>query len=237
MQAHRLLDGVRLLHAVDHDKRSGSLGHVRDASKIRLELVELAAQDRRLLLVLGKLSAVGLCGGLQLAHALHGRPKGLGVGKRSAEPAFGHVELPGVLRDALHEFGDLLLGRHEKQLLTCEDNALHERRRLIEQFNGLLQVDDVDSAALVEDVPLHLRVPALGLVAEVQSGVKHILEGYAREGRCRHIHFFLLYVVNFSSIRFGRDGRPRSFASTRPPWTNWREVYQKRLAIASGTGF
>ena len=39
----------------------------------------------------------------------------------------------------------------------------------------LLEVDDVDAVPLAEDVRLHLRIPALGLVSEVDAGLQQIL--------------------------------------------------------------
>jgi hypothetical protein len=44
-----------------------------------------------------------------------------------------------------------------------------------EQLHGLAQVDDVDAVPFAEDVLLHLRVPALRLVAEVHAGLQQIL--------------------------------------------------------------
>jgi hypothetical protein len=41
----------------------------------------------------------------------------------------------------------------------------------------LLEVDDVDPAALGEDEALHLRVPAPRLVAEVHSSLQQLLHG------------------------------------------------------------
>ena len=58
----------------------------------------------------------------------------------------------------------------------------------------LLEIDDVDAVALTEDEPLHLRVPAPGLVPEVDTGLEHLLHGDdGHDGvlllcgwRCRH---------------------------------------------------
>ena len=49
--------------------------------------------------------------------------------------------------------------------------------RLLEQLGGLLQIDDVDAAALGEDEAAHLRVPAARLVAEVDSGLQQLPHG------------------------------------------------------------
>src|SRR5262249_33986967 len=47
----------------------------------------------------------------------------------------------------------------------------------------LLQVDDVDPVAVGEDEPLHLGVPAPGLVPEVSAAVEQLLHGYNSHGR------------------------------------------------------
>ena len=47
----------------------------------------------------------------------------------------------------------------------------------LEQRRSLLEVDDVDPATLVEDEPAHLRVPAAGLVAKVDSGLQKLSHG------------------------------------------------------------
>ena len=47
---------------------------------------------------------------------------------------------------------------------------------VLEELDGLVEVDDVDAVALGENVRLHLRVPALGLVPEVDAGLQECLE-------------------------------------------------------------
>ena len=46
--------------------------------------------------------------------------------------------------------------------------------RLPEQLERLLEVDDVDAAALREDEAAHLGIPAARLVAEVHSGFQQV---------------------------------------------------------------
>ena len=204
METHRLLDGVGLANDIDDDERARELRHVGDAGEVLLELVELAAEHRGLLLVLGELAAVGLRGRLKLAHAADGRTERLRIRERSAEPALGHVELLDGLGRALDELGNLLLRGDEEDLLACEDRVPEELRGLVEKSDGLREVDDVDTVALVEDVTFHLRVPTLRLMAEVKTGIKHILERDARKGRRRHFHFVFSLNPLFRLIRFGR---------------------------------
>ena len=49
--------------------------------------------------------------------------------------------------------------------------------RVLEHLERLLEVDDVDPIALAEDVLLHARIPTLGLVSEVDAGLKQLLHG------------------------------------------------------------
>jgi hypothetical protein len=56
-------------------------------------------------------------------------------------------------------------------------HARDEVHRVVEQRNGLLEVDDVDLAAGAEDVRRHLGVPVAGLVAEMDAGFQHLAHG------------------------------------------------------------
>ena len=59
----------------------------------------------------------------------------------------------------------------------------HEPVRGVDAVERLLQIDDVDAVALAEDEPLHLRVPAPGLVTEVDTGLQQLLHGDDGHGR------------------------------------------------------
>ena len=55
----------------------------------------------------------------------------------------------------------------------------------VELLDGLAEVDDVDGVALLENEGLHLRVPALGLVAKVDAGLekfRHQFSGHKWAG-------------------------------------------------------
>ena len=72
----------------------------------------------------------------------------------------------------------LLLGADEQHRSAALCDVAREIVRLFEQLERLLEVDDVDAAALREDVAAHLRVPAPGLVAEVDSGLQQLPHGH-----------------------------------------------------------
>ena len=78
-------------------------------------------------------------------------------------------------------FGDgvlrLALGADEEDELAGGGEVGDELGRLLEHLQGLLQVDDVNAVALAEDVFLHLGVPALGLMPEVNASFEQFLHG------------------------------------------------------------
>jgi hypothetical protein len=53
---------------------------------------------------------------------------------------------------------------------TC-DRIGDERVRALEELRGLIEVDDVYAVASAVDVGAHPRVPALGLMTKVHTGV------------------------------------------------------------------
>src|SRR5690606_7066089 len=69
------------------------------------------------------------------------------------------------------------LGAEEQDGAALLGNRRDEVHRVIEQRDGLFQVDDVDLAAGAEDVRGHLGVPVAGLVAEVDAGFQHLTHG------------------------------------------------------------
>ena len=69
----------------------------------------------------------------------------------------------------------MLLGPHKQHLPTPRDRVVQKALRLLQQHQALREIDDVDAVAFPEDVALHLGVPPLGLVAEMQTRVDQVL--------------------------------------------------------------
>ena len=91
----------------------------------------------------------------------------------------GHAD---ALRLLLDRVLGLLLRADEEDGAVPLRKVVDERVRLLEEAERLLEVDDVDAAALGEDEALHLRVPAAGLVAEVNPGLQKLSHAYDRHG-------------------------------------------------------
>ena len=161
---------------------SGTRLHALDAGQVLLELARAPFEVGELLLgeplVLRLLRAGERH--LELAQPLEAAAHGHEVGEQPAQPALGHVghaAALGLLGDRLL---GLALGADEQDVLALGGQVLHELQRVLEQPVGLLQVDDVDPVALAEDVLLHLRVPAAGLVPEVDARFEQVLHADAR---------------------------------------------------------
>ena len=86
-----------------------------------------------------------------------------------------------------------------------------------EEWNCLLEIDDVNAVALGKNVWLHLRIPALCLMPEMDACLEQGFERYP--GRLpvdarRSYPLFLLMVLNFRAFLPGAG--PTQGEHTRP---------------------
>ena len=172
-----LVDGEVLLLGVDDPDGLGKLAHVTDTAEVLGQLVLLAREHEQLFL--GQAGAAGLVEvhGLELLEAGDALGDGLEVGEHATEPTLvdvGHANPARLLGDGLL---GLLLRADEEDLTTLGHGLLDEGVGLVDVGQRLVQVDDVDAIALGEDETLHLRVPATGLVSEVNSALEQLTSG------------------------------------------------------------
>ena len=111
---------------------------------------------------------------LHLGDALGDR---LEVGEHAAEPALVDVRHAALLGIGLDRVLRLLLRADEQHRAAVGDEVTHERVCGLDPLQRLLEIDDVDAVALAVDEPLHLRVPAAGLMAEVHPGLEQLFHG------------------------------------------------------------
>ena len=113
----------------------------------------------------------------------------LEVGQHSTEPALVDVGHSNPLRLRGDSFLGLLLRTDEQDRAAVRNGLLDELEGVVEISECLIQVDDVDAVAVGEDEPLHLGVPAAGLVSEVDAGLQHLAHGH----NCHGISFRAAY--------------------------------------------
>jgi len=162
--------------------------HVGDALEGLVQLQLLAHQPGALLL--GQVRVRFLAGEqlVQLLVAVDAFSNGAEVREHSAQPALvdvRHAAAGGLFH---HRVLRLPLRADEEQVLARRREVGDEFRGFLELLERLLQVDDVDPIALAEDELLHLRVPALGLVTEVDAS----LEQFLHRNRCQMTPPFLV---------------------------------------------
>ena len=103
---------------------------------------------------------------LQPADALADRGQ---IGQRSAEPALIDIKLSAGHRRFLDRFLRLLLAADEQNLAAAPRHFLQKIGRAMQLLHRLIEIDDVDRVALLENERLHLRIPALGLVTKMDA--------------------------------------------------------------------
>src|SRR5690606_27015252 len=104
------------------------------------------------------------------------------VRQHAAQPPVGDVGVAGSAGLFGHRALGLLLGADEQHRAAVGGQVLDELGRLLDLFQRLTQIDDVDAVALAVDVRLHLRVPAAGLVPEVHTGLQELLHRDSAHG-------------------------------------------------------
>ena len=188
---------------------SGSSVHVLDAGQVRHELTALALELDQFLFRAALASAgifrEQLVQFLQTLERLLDRDE---VRQKPAQPAVvdvEHVAAGGFFGDG---FLRLALGADKHHRLAHSRLLADIAHRVFEQLEGLLQIDDVDSVPFAENVFLHLRIPALGLVPEVNASFEQFFHGNGWQGVSLFSGFRALVVARCGH----KTSRPRRFA-------------------------
>jgi len=215
-----------------HDEEgAGQVVHTGDTRQVVAQFFQLVPDLGGFLLEHG-LEVVLFLHLVELEHAPHAAADGFAVGQGAAEPAGGHVELAGSLGGGLDDLLRLLLGSNEQQVAAFGSQLLHEGGGILDGLEALGQVNDMDAVALVENVTLHFRIPALGLVSEMQAGIEQVLDGYGVGGwddgfrnRCFSSH---------SIPPCNCSGRCRPFGSVIGPENPLSSALRQSELLASG---
>jgi hypothetical protein len=125
------------------------------------------------------------------------------LGQHAAEPAVIDKELIGALGLFANGVLGLLLGADKKHLFPVLNGFADEAVGILEVTDGFLQVNDIDSIARAEDVRLHLGVPALGLMTEMDTGLQQLLHGDLGHAVLSPLRFGLVFrpLLSLSELR------------------------------------
>ena len=177
----RFLDRDRFLVGVDHHQNIRQAAHFLDAAEAALKLFELAVELQQLLL-----GQAGALAGLKLLFERAQPADRIGdrlpIGQRAAEPAMVDVMLAAALGGGGHRPRGLALGADEQHPAARGRDVADGLQRLIEHRHRLGQVDDVDAVPLAEQIRRHLRIPTMGLVAEMNAGFQKLAHADRRQG-------------------------------------------------------
>ena len=139
------------------------------------------------------------------------------VGEHTAQPALVHVRHAHSLGLLGHGGLRLLLGAHEEDVPTTGDDLLDKVIGGVNAVHRLLKVDNVDAVALGEDEALHLRVPAAGLVPEVDTALEELAHGHD----CHDGPFVWSREVARATVSLGPTAPPSRGGDLTPGSGGW----------------
>ena len=166
-----------LLLRVDDEQRAGKAAHILDTAEVFLEFVALGNKFSHFLLG-ENVKLVHLLHLVELVKTLDSGTNRREVGQRAAQPARLDVEHAALLGFLLNSLLSLLLGAHEKNVLSALGNALHESVSFVDKTDGLFKVNDVNVVSGSIDILLHFRVPLASGVTEVHACFEQLLHRY-----------------------------------------------------------
>ncbi len=166
-----------LLHRVEDEDGVRKRLHLLDAAQVPLELLEFSRYEQGLLLGHGR-ELAGVAHALVLLHLADTLGDRLEVGEHAAQPALVHVGHSALLGEGLDGVLRLALGSNEQHATVVGHQVTGEPVGGFDPLKGLLKVNDVDTRPLAVDEPLHPRVPAAGLMSEVDTRFQQLLHGH-----------------------------------------------------------
>ena len=145
-------------------------------------------------------------------------------------------------RDVARGFRDrilrLALGADEQDTAALGDGVAHRLKRAMQHRHGLGEIDDMNVVAGAEDVIVHLRIPAVGLMAKVHASFQKLTHAVVGQ---RHglLRLFLGGRVSPNlATRF--EGKSLDRATGWPFWPvsacEMQGLYRRCSAGASRTG-
>ena len=115
---------------------------------------------------------------MELLKSCDSSLNGLEVSHHTAEPSCVYIVSACTESLFLNGIACLLLGSYEKNIVAVLSNTLDESISFVELLYSLLEIDNVDTVSLGEDVGSHFRVPSSCLVTEMYACFEKLLHRY-----------------------------------------------------------
>ena len=165
------------LFRVNHKNSSRNLLHIFNPAKILLKFLQFALhQDDFFLRILFGSSVFKHF--FQFLQAGYASLDSTEVGKHAAEPTFIYIKHIATLGFFSDRILSLFLCSDKQDRCSCCCHFTDKSISFFYFFHCLLQVNDINTITFGEDVPCHLRIPATGLMPEMNACFKQLFHGY-----------------------------------------------------------
>ena len=168
--------GNGLFFRVDNENSAGELGHVLDAAEALFKFGPLPLQTENFFFDQQVVCSV-LGHDFNLLQTIDTALDGAEVGQHTAEPTVVNIVLTCPLGLFTNGVLSLFFGADEQYFVAVLNGITQKAVSLFEIAYSLLQIDNIDAVTSAKNIRLHFRVPAFGLVTEVNPGFKQLLHG------------------------------------------------------------
>ena len=163
-----------LMFDINHEQRVRQAAHIFDASDTALQFLLRPCQHQRLFLGKAVKSSILLLS-FEIFELFDRAPDSLIVSQHATEPAVIDIRHSRTLCLLSHNLSCSTLGAYEKNLLLFISELGYLFESIIECWDSVFQIDDVNLVAGSKNVWLHLRVPVAALVSEMCACTEHFL--------------------------------------------------------------
>ena len=153
--------------------------HFLDTTKTGLELFQITLTRKGFFF--GELFECAISSlAFQISQTTNGLTNRLVVRQHATQPTFVNVWHPCALGIFLDDLTGTSLRANEQNLVLFRCGALNKGQGLVQCWNSLFKVDDVDIVSGPKNEFIHLGIPISGLVTKVRARLKQVPHRYAR---------------------------------------------------------
>lgn len=175
IKSPRFLNGDFFDPRIEDEDRSRKAPHVLDTGQVFLKLGDIFLHEEDFLLFETVLAGVQERR-LHFLHFIDAASDGLKVGQHPTQPALVDEKHVGSLSFFFEDFCRLPLGADEQDGFSACNKIADESIGVLHSRNSLLKVDNIDAAAFTEQKLLHLGIPAVGLMTEMNACFQQLLD-------------------------------------------------------------